>query len=71
MASLFDCLGTNGVIKSIGCDGDTHRRLVDMGLLGASYAIKARRNGGALVDYGDFSAVTRFRIAREIEVEEK
>ena len=71
MASLFDCLGASGVIKSIGCDGDTHRRLVDMGLLGAAYVIKARRGGGTLVDYGDFSAVTRDALAREIEVEEK
>lgn len=69
MASLLDCLGTSGVIRSIGCDCDTHRRLVDMGILGATYNIKSCRRGGTLVDYGDFSAVTRDELAKEIEVD--
>lgn len=69
MASLLDSAQKSGVIKRIGCDSDTHARLVDMGILGATYRIKAVRKGCALVDYGDFSAVTRDELAREIEVE--
>lgn len=71
MASIFDCSGADGVIKSVGCDDDTHRRLVDMGLIGASYHIKARRRGAALVDFGDFSAVTRDELSKQIEVEQR
>ncbi len=68
--NLFDC-PKRGVIVSVGCDDDTHRRLVDMGLVGALFCVKARRGSAALVDYGDFSAVTRAAIAREIEVREQ
>lgn len=67
--NLFDCR-KRGVIVSVGCDDDTHRRLVDMGLVGAEFTVKARRSGAALVDYGDFSAVTREALAREITVRE-
>ncbi|MCH5162843.1 MAG: hypothetical protein J1G38_05080 [Clostridiales bacterium] len=70
MASIFDSENNSGVIKSVGCDGDTHRRLVDMGLLGATYRIKAKKRGSALIDFGDFSAVTRDELSRSIEVEQ-
>ncbi len=70
MPSLFRYDKPRGVIKRIGCDAETHRRLVDMGLIGAVFGVKVRRKGGALVDYGDFSAVTRNDLAAEIEVGE-
>ncbi len=66
--TLFDSPKPCGVIKAIGCDEATHRRLVDMGLLDAKYRVKARRRGAVLVDYGGFSAVTRKELAESIEV---
>ncbi len=69
--NLSDYSLKRGVIVSVGCDDDTHRRLVDMGLIGADFYIKSRRGGAALIDYGDFSAVTRNALAREITVRER
>lgn len=57
MNNVFDGLNNSGVIEAIGGDADTHRRLVDMGLLGAKYSVKARRKNAALIDFGEFSAV--------------
>ncbi len=70
MASLLDSFSDCGVITSIACDDDTHRRLVDMGMLGVKYRVKSRRSGAMLVCYGDFSAVTRNELAAEITVRE-
>lgn len=55
--NVLDGFNNSGVIEAIGGDADTHRRLVDMGLLGAEYSVKARRKNAALIDFGDFSAV--------------
>lgn len=68
MASLSDGNISQGVIVSIDGDKETHRCLVDMGLVGASFAVKSKRKSGLLVDYGDFSAVTRIDVAKIINV---
>lgn len=69
--TLYDFSGSNGAVTAIGGDEDTHRRLVDMGLLGAEFTLKARRRGGAMFDFGDFSAVVGSDTAKEITVREK
>ena len=69
--TLFDFEGQRGKVTAVGGDGDTHRRLVDMGLIDAGFTVRARKKVGALVDYGDFCAVTGDDIAKQIFVIEK
>ncbi len=69
--TLDDAHCKHGKITRIDGDGDIHRRLVDMGLMGMSYTVVGRRGGAALVDLGDFSAVVRNGVAKYIGVSEK
>lgn len=69
--TLSSARGNTGKITSIGGDDETHRRLVDMGLVGLDYAVSARRGKAVLVDFGDFSAVVRDDVAKLIGVSEK
>lgn len=67
--TLSDSPRDSGKIARIGGDADTHRRLADMGLLGASYTVTVRKKHAVLVDYGEFSAVTDNETASVIFVE--
>lgn len=71
--TLFDCTqNSEGNVRSIGCDRETHRRLVDMGLLGGSYRVRAKKKKSLLADFADeFSAVIERATAEQIEVIEK
>lgn len=66
--TLFDS-PSRGTVTAVGGDDQTHRRLVDLGLLGAKYTIKARRKSAVLVDYGDFSAVSSADVSSMIVVD--
>lgn len=68
--TLSDAHGTRGRIVNIGGDDQTHRRLVDMGLIGARYTVCARRGSALLVDFGDFSAVVGKEASKIIGVSE-
>ncbi len=68
--TLFDFDGRKGKVTAVGGGGDTHRRLVDMGLIDAEFGVRARKKAGILVDYGDFCAVTGEDTARLIYVVE-
>ncbi len=58
------------LIAAIGGDLSTHRRLVDMGLLGMSVRAIAMRDGATLISFGEFSAVVGKEIAEQITVVE-
>lgn len=68
--TLFDCDRYSvGTVKAIGGDRDTHRRLADMGLLGAKYRVRVVKKRSVLVDFGtEFSAVVEADIAAQVEV---
>lgn len=68
--TLFDCeQGGGGYIVSVGGSEKTHRRLVDMGLLGARFYVRARVGRSMLVDFDDsFSAVIEYALAKQTEV---
>ncbi len=69
--TLFD-LATHdsGTVHKITADDpDTHRRLVDMGLIGADVRVRAKRRRSILVDFSDsFAAVLEADTADRIEV---
>ena len=68
--TLSDCdLYGEYTVSAIGCDADAHRRLVDMGLLGSTATVRARKKGSVLADFGaDFSAVVQTSVASQIAV---
>lgn len=70
--TLFDCeRGRHGRIVSVAADEKLHRRLVDMGLLGAHFFVRAKRGRSILVDLDDsFSAVIENALAQKLEVTE-
>lgn len=72
--TLFDCGGA-GKIKAIYGDESSHRRLADLGLIGAEYTVKAKRGNALLVEFsagvGSFSAVIDKRVAETIQVIER
>lgn len=70
--TLFDCeRGSGGQILSVAADEKLHRRLVDMGLLGARFQVRAKRGRSMLVDFDDsFSAVIENALAQKLEVTE-
>lgn len=64
--TLFEC--STGRISSIGGDSDTHRRLVDLGLIGAAVSVKAKVKTAVLVDFGEFRASVGENTAKQIIV---
>lgn len=70
--TLFDCeRGSVGQIVSVAADEKLHKRLVDMGLLGARFYVRAKRGRSMLVDFDDsFSAVIECALAQKMEVTE-
>ncbi len=68
--TLSDCeMYGEYTVAAIGGDVETHRRLVDMGLLGLTATVRARKKSSLLADFGsDFSAVVHTTIANSIEV---
>lgn len=70
--TLFDCeRGRSGYIVSVAADEELHRRLVDMGLPGARFYVRAKRGRSMLVDFDDsFSAVIENALAQKLEVTE-
>ena len=71
--TLLDCKAQDsGTIRAIGGDADTHRRLVDMGLLDVGYGVRCKRKRSMLVEFcGDFSAVVASSVAAQIEVNKR
>lgn len=62
--TLFDLpCDAFGIITGIDGDAVTHRRLADMGLIGATFRIRARKSQAVLVDFDTLSA---FVIERKI-----
>ncbi|MDE6401266.1 MAG: hypothetical protein K2L54_01490 [Clostridiales bacterium] len=56
-------------VAAISGDRNVRRRLVDMGLLGATATVRARKKSSVLADFGsDFSAVVQSSVAERIEV---
>ena len=70
--TLFGSSSDDGIITDIGGDAETHRRLVDLGLLNARYLIKARRKGALYVYFENgghgFCAVVEAKVAKRLEV---
>lgn len=70
--TLLDYQLDSGRVQRIDGDGDAHTRLVDMGLVGAEFKIRAKKHGAMLIDfYGEswqFSAVVDQRVAKRIFV---
>ena len=69
--TLSGAHSNTGKIIGIAGDDETHRRLIDMGLVGLSYTVSARRGKALLVDFGDFFAVVRDDVAKIIGVSDK
>ena len=70
--TLFDCsVGSHGSVTQIVGGDKTHRRLVDLGLLGAFYRVRARNAHSVLVDFGSVSCVIQSNIAANIKVLER
>ena len=68
--TLFDCKpNTVGKIGAIGGDADTHRRLVDMGLMDMGCFVRVKSRRAVLADFDcGFTAVVQSDLATEIEV---
>ncbi len=66
--TLYDCTAPTAVITAVGGDLKTHRRLVDMGLLGSAVEIAYRRGDSLLCRFGDFSATLGKDTAKMIYV---
>ena len=70
--TLFDCtVGSSGYVTQIGGGAETHRRLVDLGLIGAFYRVRARNRHSVLVDFGPTSCVIQSSVAANIEIRER
>lgn len=70
--TLFDCsVNSSGIVSDIGGTAETHRRLVDLGLMGAVYRVRARNSHSVLVDFGAVSAVIQSNVAANIKVLER
>lgn len=67
--SLSDCsVQSSGTVIEIGGGARTHRRLVDLGLLGCSYRVRAKTKQSMLVDFNGVSAVIALDVAEKITV---
>ena len=70
--TLFDCgVGFTGTVTRIGGGEDTHRRLVDLGLIGAFLHVRAKNKHSVLVDFGSSSCVIQSTVAANIEIRER
>ena len=70
--TLFDCrVGSSGYVTKIGGGADTHRRLVDLGLIDACYRVRARNRHSVLVDFGPTSCVIQSSVAANIQIRER
>lgn len=70
--TLFDCLvHSYGTVTQIGGDEKTRRRLVDMGVVGATYLVRAKTGRAILVDVDGISLVVEQPTAAKITVLEK
>ena len=69
--TLLDYQLDSGRVQRID-GGDAHTRLVDMGLVGAEFKIRAKKHGAMLIDFfgesWQFSAVVDQRVAKRIFV---
>ena len=66
--TLFDCsVNSSGIVTSIGGTAETHRRLVDLGIDGACYRVRARNSHSVLVDFGTVSCVIQSSVAENIK----
>ncbi|MDE6029402.1 MAG: ferrous iron transport protein A [Clostridiales bacterium] len=70
--TLFDCsVNGSGTVTQIGGGDATHRRLVDLGLLGARFHVRARNKHSVLVDFGPMSCVIQSSVAANITILER
>ena len=70
--TLFDCsVNSSGRVSEIAGGAETHRRLVDLGLNGASFYVRAKTARAVLVDFGAVSAVIQADVAANIQVLER
>ncbi len=69
--TLYDSCSSRGRVIAVGGDPDTHRRLADLGLIGADYAVVAKRRSATLYDFGAFRASVGKSVARQISVIER
>lgn len=69
--TLFDGSCSRGRIVSVGGDEKTHRWLVDNGLVGLSFSVKARSRSAVLVEFGhEFTAAVCASAAKQIHIVE-
>lgn len=70
--TLFDCtVGSLGEIAEIGGGENTHRRLIDLGLMQSGFRVRAKTKQSVLVDFGGVSCVIRANVAANIQVHER
>lgn len=70
--TLFDCsVHSFGTVTNVGGDETTRRRLVDMGVVGAAYLVRAKTGRAILVDVDGISLVVEQSTAAKITVLEK
>ncbi|MDE7164605.1 MAG: ferrous iron transport protein A [Clostridiales bacterium] len=70
--TLFDCsAGSCGIVSEIGGSRSVHRRLAELGLIGASYRVRARNAHSVLVDFGNVSCVIQSSVAANIKILER
>lgn len=62
----------SGKVIAIGCGEQAHRRLVDMGLIGSTFTLRAKTKRAELIEFDiGFSAVLSADTASEIEIIER
>ncbi len=68
--TLFDrSAQRTGKIVSVGGSGDTHRRLVDMGLIGSTFKVRARTKRSVLAEFGvGFAAAVSAETAGIVQI---
>ena len=71
--TLLGCsVQRSGKVIAIGCGEHAHRRLVDMGLIGSTFTVRAKSRRAVLVEFDiGFSAVLSADTASEIEILER
>lgn len=70
--TLNDCsVNSTGTVSAIGGTAGTRRRLVDLGLIGARYCVRAKNAHSVLVDIGAVSWVLQSSVAANITILER